>query len=81
MSGGNSKLKAWLDGKQVLEKEGLTLWTGNCYTKYGIYRGEAGSHDTSGQSNVFDSYVYGVQVSDASLAEVSKYSGLGSKSS
>ena len=37
-------------------------------------------HDTEGQSNVFDSYVYGVQVSDASLAEVARYSGLGNYS-
>ena len=77
MAGGNSKLEMWLDGRQVLEKEGLTLWTGNCYTKYGIYGGAKGEHDTVGQSNVFDSYVYGVQVSDASLAEVASYSGLG----
>lgn len=80
MSGGNSKLEMWFDSTQVLEKDGLTLWTGNCYTKYGIYRGEKGEHDTVGQSNVFDSYVYGVQLSDASLAEVAEYSGLGSKS-
>ena len=77
MSGGNSKLSFWLDGKQVLEKDGLTLWTGKCYTKFGIYRGEKGEHDTEGESNVFDSYVYGVQVSDASLSEVGEYSGLG----
>ena len=76
MAGGNSKLQVWLDGTQVLEKDGLTLWTGDCYTKYGIYRGEKGDHDTVGQGNVFDSYVYGVQVSDASLAEVARYSGL-----
>lgn len=77
MAGGNSKLEVWLDGRRVLEKEGLTLWTGKCYTKYGIYRGEEGDHDGGGQGNVFDSYVYGVQVSDASLAEVARYSGLG----
>ena len=67
----------WFDGTHVLEKDGLTLWTGKCYTKYGIYRGEKGDHDPEGHSNVFDSYVYGVQLSDASLAEVAKYSGLG----
>ncbi|KAF6223694.1 hypothetical protein HO133_000537 [Letharia lupina] len=78
MSGGNSKLEMWLDGTKVLEKDGLTLWTGKCYTKYGIYGGEQGDHDPEGHSNVFDSYVYGVQVSDASLAEVAEYSGLGS---
>ena len=33
-----------------------------------------------GLINVFDSYVYGVQVSDASLAEVARYSGLGNYS-
>ena len=80
MSGGNSKLEMWFDGTKVLEKDGLTLWTGECYTKYGIYRGEKGYHDTVGESNVFDHFVYGVQVSDASLAEVAEYSGLGSKS-
>ena len=80
MSGGTSKLDTWLDGKQVLEKDGLTLWTGKCYTKHEIYRGEKGYHDTEGESNLSDSYVHGAQVSDASLAEVAKYSGLGSKS-
>ena len=80
MSGGNNKLELWLDGTKVLEKGGLTLWTGDTYTKFGIYRGEKGSHDTEGESNVFDSYVYGVQGSDSSLAEVAKYRGLGSKS-
>lgn len=77
IAGGNSKLEMWFDGAKVLEKDGLTLWTGKCYTKYGIYRGEKGDHDAEGQSNVFDSFVYGVQVSDASLAEVAEYSGLG----
>ena len=76
MSGGNNKLRLWLDGKQVLEKDGLTLWTGKCYPKFGIYRGEKGDHDPEGHSNVFDSYVYGVQVSDASLSEVAGFSGL-----
>ena len=33
----------WFDGAKVLEKDGLTLWTGKCYTKYGIYRGERGT--------------------------------------
>lgn len=79
-SGGNNKLDMWLDGTHVLEKDGLTLWMGNCYTKYGIYRGEKGDYDLEGHSNVFDSYVYGVQVSDASLSEVADYSGLGGKS-
>lgn len=46
------------------------------YPKFGIYRGEDGDHDTPGESNVFDLYVYKVQLSDASLDEVSGASGL-----
>lgn len=79
MSSRNSKLEMWLDGTQVLEKDGLALWTGKCYTKYSIYRGEKGDYDPEGRSNVFDSYVYWVQVSDASLAAIAEYSGLRGK--
>ena len=69
----------WLDSTQVLEKDGLTLWTGKCYTKYGLYRREKGDHDTAGQSNVFDSYVHGVQISDVNSAQIAEYSRLGNK--
>lgn len=75
-SSGNSKLKLWLDGKSVLSKSGLSLWSGDVYLKFGIYRGESGDHDTSGESNVFDLYVYKVRLSDASLEEVSEASGV-----
>ena len=75
-SGGNNNLQVWLDGESVLNKGGLSLWTGDVYPKFGIYRGEAGDHDTPGESNVFDIYVYKVQLSDASLDEVSGASGL-----
>ena len=30
IGGGNSKLEVWLDGRQVLEKGGLSGWTGDC---------------------------------------------------
>ncbi|MCJ1452529.1 hypothetical protein MMC28_002872 [Mycoblastus sanguinarius] len=76
-SGGNNKLQMWLDGTQVLAKEGLNLWTGDTYPKWGIYRGEEGDHDTQGQNNIFDSWIYKVQLSDASLDEVANSSGLG----
>ena len=69
----------WLDGTQVLEEDWLTLRTGKCYAKYGLYRREKGDHDTAGQSNVFDSYVYGVQISDVNLAQIAEYSRLGNK--
>ena len=46
------------------------------YPKFGIYRGEEGDHDTAGESNVYDLYVYNVQLSDASMDEVSGASGL-----
>ena len=75
-SGGNNNLQVWLDGESVLNKGGLSLWTGAAYPKFGIYRGEAGDHDTPGESNVFDLCVYKVQLSDASLDEVSGASGL-----
>ena len=43
-----------------------------------MYRGEKGDHDASGDDdNVFDMYVYRVQLSDASLEEVSAASGVG----
>lgn len=67
----------WLDGKNVFEKNGLGLWSGDVYPKFGIYRGEKGDHDTAGETNVFDLWVYKVQVSDSSLGEVSGASGLG----
>lgn len=69
----------WLDGTQVLKEDWLTLWTGKCYAKYGLYRREKGDHDTAGQSNVFDSCVYGVQISEVNLAQVAEYSRLGNK--
>lgn len=75
-SGGNNNLQVWLDGESVVNKGGLSLWTGAVYPKFGIYRGEDGDHDTSGESNMFDLYVYKVQLSDASLDEVSGASGL-----
>ena len=77
-SGGNNKLQMWLDGKKVLSKSGLSLWTGDVYPKFGIYRGEKGDHDGGGLSNEFDLWVYRVQLSDKSLDEVSESSGIGS---
>lgn len=67
----------WLDGKSVLEKSGLSLWpdTG-VYPKWGIYRGEKGDRDGSAESNVFDSWVYKVQLGDESLDEVAAASGV-----
>lgn len=67
-----------LDGQSVFSKSGLDLWTGDTYPNFGIYRGEKGNHDTTGESNVFDLWVYRVQISDASLEEVSAASGIGS---
>lgn len=75
-SGGNNKLQLWLDGMAVMEQSGLSLWTGDVYPKWGIYRGEKGDHDTAGESNVFDSWVYRVQLSDADLTEVAASSGV-----
>ena len=76
MSGGNSKLEVWLNGTMMLEKDGLTFWTGECYSKFGIYIVEKEDHDMVGGSNVSDNFVYGAQVSDANLAECG---GLGGK--
>ena len=66
-----------LDGESVFSKTGLDLWTGETYPKFGIYRGEKGDHDADGESNVFDLWVYRVQISDANLDEVSAASGIG----
>ena len=62
----------------MLGKSGLSLWTGDVYPKFGICRGESGDHDTSGESNVFDLYVYKVELSDVSWEEVSGASGVSS---
>ena len=59
-----------------MNKGGLSLWTGEVYPKFGVYRGEKGDHDTAGESNIYDLYVYKVQLSDASMDEVSGASGL-----
>ena len=61
----------------MFKKTGLDLWTGDTYPKFGIYRGEKGDHDDSNDDgNTFDLYVYRIQLSDASLEEVSSSSGL-----
>lgn len=66
-----------LDGKSVFQKSGLDLWTGYTYPKFGIYRGEQGDHDSDNDGgNTYDSYIYRVQLSDASLDEVKAASGL-----
>ena len=62
----------------MFEKNGLSLWTGDAYPKWGIYRGEQGDHDAGGGdgSSVFDLYLYRVQVSDESLEEVEEAGGV-----
>ena len=77
--GGNNKLQLWLDGTSVFEKDGLSLWTGTTYPKFGLYRGEKGNQDGGGYGNTFDGYVYRVQISDESLDEIAASSGLGGK--
>jgi hypothetical protein len=76
--GGNNCLHLWLDGQQKFNATGLNLWTGNTYPKFGIYRGEkAAKGDNSlDEEHVFDSFVYRVQVSDASLDEIKEAGGL-----
>ncbi|KAL9102999.1 MAG: hypothetical protein Q9163_001919 [Psora crenata] len=76
MGSNNNKLQMWLDGESVLESDGLDLWTGYTYPKFGIYRGEEGDHDNGPHSNVFDSWIYKVQISDKSLDEIAESSGL-----
>ncbi|KAL9124822.1 MAG: hypothetical protein Q9217_005889, partial [Psora testacea] len=70
-----NKLQMWLDGKSVLESDGLDLWTGETYPKFGIYRGERGDHDDGDDSNIFDSWIYKVQISDEGMHEVEESSG------
>lgn len=74
-------LQLWLDGESVFTTSGLDLWTGDTYAKVGIYGGEQGAHgSTSEERSVFDSWIYRVQLSDASLDEVAASSGFGPKS-
>ncbi|KAI9675535.1 MAG: hypothetical protein M1829_003339 [Trizodia sp. TS-e1964] len=74
--GHRNRLRLWLDGAKKLDKSGLNLWTGQTYTKFGIYRGElAAGQKANPEQHVFDSYVYRVQVSDKALAEVMDASG------
>lgn len=72
----NGKLEFWLDGQKRLSRSGLCLWTGKTYPKWGIYRGEAsaGSSDPDAW-HTFNSYVYRVQFSDSSKAEVAESAG------
>ena len=77
--GGNNKLQLWLDGTKFFEKDGLSLWTGTTYPKFGLYRGEKGDHDGGGYGSTFDGYVYRVQISDERLDEIEESSGLGGK--
>ncbi|KAH7100187.1 hypothetical protein BKA62DRAFT_658721 [Auriculariales sp. MPI-PUGE-AT-0066] len=69
-------LEFWLDGTRQLKRNDLCLWTGSTYPKWGIYRGEAspGSKDPASW-HTFNSYVYRVQVSDSSKAEVAESAG------
>ena len=55
----------------------LGLWAGNTYPKFGIYRGKKDCHNAGGDSNVFELWIYCVQISDASLDEMSVASGIG----
>ena len=66
----------WLDGEEAFTKKGLTLWTGDTYPKFGIYRGEKGDRDSSRFSNIFDMWLYRAQISDSSLDEIAMSSGL-----
>lgn len=60
---GPNTLKAWIDDERVLDKDGLRLWTGATYPKFGIYRGELDAGDEGEDSaHVFDSWVYEVTV-------------------
>ena len=73
-SAGN--IQVWIDGAEVFNKGGLSFWTGDTYPKFGIYRGEKGDRDGSKHSNVFDMWLYRLQISDSSLDEISEASGL-----
>lgn len=74
--GSGSSVEMWLDGKKVLHKSGLDLWTGMSSPKVGMYRAQKGSHDTIGESNVFDNWVYKVMISNGSMSEVAAASGV-----
>lgn len=61
----------------MFEKEGLNLWTGDTFPKFGLYRGEKGDHEGGGYGNTLDGYVYRVQISDEGFDEIGDSSGLG----
>ena len=74
--GGNNSIQLWANGESVVQQDGLNLWTGDVYPKWGIYRGEKGEHDLRGDSNVFNSWVYRVQLGDEGMDEVREASGV-----
>ncbi|KZV85906.1 hypothetical protein EXIGLDRAFT_725416 [Exidia glandulosa HHB12029] len=72
----NGKLELWLDGKKEFSRSNLCTWTGDTYPKWGMYRGEAAAGDDSDPAgHTFNSYVYRVQFSDSSKAEVAESAG------
>ncbi|KAH0535919.1 hypothetical protein FGG08_007178 [Glutinoglossum americanum] len=68
-SSATTTLIMWIDDTQVLSKDGLVLWTGNTYPKFGLYRGEQSKTGPDGPDweHVFDAYVHKVRIDDADL--------------
>ncbi|KAI9893826.1 MAG: hypothetical protein M1814_005379 [Vezdaea aestivalis] len=76
---GNNALRFWLDGRLVLNKSGLSLWSSKTptYPKFGIYRGECDDHCAGDEvaEHTFDSWVYRVQIAEGDIAEVGEVVG------
>jgi hypothetical protein len=73
----NNRLALWLDDRKVHDGRGYSLWSAKTqtYPKVGIYRGEYDGPYTEHADDpvyTFDSYVYGVQISDSGFDEAKK---------
>ncbi|KAI9693529.1 MAG: hypothetical protein M1820_009181 [Bogoriella megaspora] len=70
----NNRLAFWLDGGKEWDRYEYSLWSTatQTYPKFGLYRGEDDGLYNNGNSKqyVFNSYMYGVQISDTGLHEI-----------
>jgi len=85
----DGKKQTFVNGQQ--QYGGMTLVTGETYPKFGIYRGEQATEDKTycpsngvftgpaapaGSAGIYNSWVYMVMISDASMDEVKEAAGL-----
>jgi hypothetical protein len=81
----NNRLTLWLDGTKAHDGKGYSLWSTKTptYPKVGIYRGEYDGPYTEHADDpayTFDSYVYGVRISNSGFDEAEKSDAIEAKS-